>query len=121
MQESSRKSHRQPNEPEVGLDARAPPDLVRSGRGPIHVRQEWLLDRVRHVPRAYELVASEPPARSRARRASRVDLAVLKALGIDLDAVTEQLQVEGVDKFAKSFREMLATVGEKVGRVAGRV
>ncbi|HLL46172.1 MAG TPA: transaldolase, partial [Longimicrobiaceae bacterium] len=51
---------------------------------------------------------------------AREELAVLKSLGIDLDAVTEQLQVEGVDKFAKSFREMLATVGEKVGRVAGR-
>jgi transaldolase len=51
---------------------------------------------------------------------AREELAALKSLGIDLDAVTEQLQVEGVDKFAKSFREMLATVGEKVGRVAGK-
>ncbi|MET0397501.1 MAG: transaldolase [Longimicrobiaceae bacterium] len=51
---------------------------------------------------------------------AREELAALKSLGVDLDAVTEQLQVEGVDKFAKSFREMLATVGEKVGRVAGK-
>ncbi len=51
---------------------------------------------------------------------AREELAALASLGVDLGAVTEQLQVEGVDKFAKSFREMLATVGEKVGRVAGR-
>lgn len=51
---------------------------------------------------------------------AREELAALASLGVDLDAVTEQLQVEGVDKFAKSFREMLATVGEKVGRVAGK-
>ncbi len=49
------------------------------------------------------------------------ELAALKSLGIDLDAVTAKLQVEGVDKFAQSFREMLQTVGEKMGRVAGKV
>jgi len=48
------------------------------------------------------------------------ELAALKSLGIDLDAVTAKLQVEGVDKFAQSFREMLQTVGEKMGRVAGK-
>ncbi|HEX2092869.1 MAG TPA: transaldolase [Longimicrobiaceae bacterium] len=52
---------------------------------------------------------------------AREELASLGSLGIDLDAVTEQLQVEGVDKFARSFREMLQTVEEKMGRVAGRV
>ena len=51
---------------------------------------------------------------------AREELAGLAKLGIDLDAVTEQLQTEGVDKFAKSFSEMLTTVGEKVGRVAGK-
>jgi len=49
------------------------------------------------------------------------ELAALAELGIDLDAVTDQLQVEGVEKFAKSFREMMQTVEEKLGRVAGRV
>lgn len=47
---------------------------------------------------------------------ARKELASLETLGIDLDAVTEQLQVEGVDKFARSFRELLQTVEEKVGK-----
>ena len=42
----------------------------------------------------------------------------LRELGIDLDAVTEQLQTEGVDKFSKSFRGMMQVVGEKLSRVA---
>lgn len=45
-------------------------------------------------------------------------LADLRELGIDLDAVTEQLQTEGVDKFSKSFRGMMQVVGEKLSRVA---
>jgi transaldolase len=42
----------------------------------------------------------------------------LRELGIDLDAVTNQLQVEGVEKFSKSFRGMMDVVGEKLSRVA---
>jgi transaldolase len=49
---------------------------------------------------------------------ARADLAALHELGIDLDEVTEKLQVEGVDKFAKSFRQMLDVVGQKLARVA---
>ncbi|HEX6745893.1 MAG TPA: transaldolase [Longimicrobium sp.] len=49
---------------------------------------------------------------------ARADLATLQELGIDLDAVTEQLQVEGVEKFSKSFRQMIQTVDEKLTRVA---
>jgi transaldolase len=49
---------------------------------------------------------------------ARADLAALKELGIDLDDVTCQLQVEGVDKFAKSFRGMMKVVDEKLTRVA---
>jgi transaldolase len=48
---------------------------------------------------------------------ARSDLATLKELGIDLDAVTEQLQVEGVEKFAKAFRQMMQAVDEKLTRV----
>ncbi|HEX2202597.1 MAG TPA: transaldolase [Longimicrobium sp.] len=48
---------------------------------------------------------------------ARADLAALAALGIDLDAVTERLQVEGVDKFAKSFAGMMKVVDEKLTRV----
>ncbi|HEX8905891.1 MAG TPA: transaldolase [Longimicrobiaceae bacterium] len=49
---------------------------------------------------------------------ARADLATLQELGIDLEAVTEQLQVEGVEKFAKSFRQMIQAVDEKLTRVA---
>ena len=49
---------------------------------------------------------------------ARGELATLKELGIDLDAVTEKLQVEGVEKFAKAFNQMIQAVGEKLGRVA---
>ncbi|HEX7240880.1 MAG TPA: transaldolase [Longimicrobiaceae bacterium] len=51
---------------------------------------------------------------------ARVELAELKALGIDLDEVTEQLQVEGVEKFEKAFRDLIQGVEEKLRRVAGR-
>jgi transaldolase / glucose-6-phosphate isomerase len=40
-------------------------------------------------------------------------LAGLKNVGVDLDAVTDRLQVEGVDSFAKSFEELLATLDKK--------
>jgi transaldolase len=50
---------------------------------------------------------------------ARADLAALQEVGIDMDAVTDQLQREGVDKFAKSFAGMLKVVGEKLSRVAG--
>jgi transaldolase len=49
---------------------------------------------------------------------STSDLATLQELGIDLNAVTERLQVEGVEKFAKAFRQMIQTVDEKLTRVA---
>ncbi|HYJ78140.1 MAG TPA: transaldolase [Longimicrobiaceae bacterium] len=49
---------------------------------------------------------------------ARAELAALRELGIDLDEVTERLQVEGVEKFAKSFRQMLKVVDEKLTRVA---
>lgn len=52
---------------------------------------------------------------------ARRELEALRELGIDLDRVTHQLQVEGVEKFAKSFRELIRCVGDKMGRVAGRV
>jgi transaldolase len=45
------------------------------------------------------------------------DLAALKEVGIDMDAVTDQLQREGVEKFAKSFAGMLKVVDAKLTRV----
>jgi transaldolase len=41
---------------------------------------------------------------------ARADLAKLKDAGIDLDAVTEQLESEGVDKFIVSWHELSDTV-----------
>jgi transaldolase len=49
---------------------------------------------------------------------AKAQLAALAELGIDLAEVTNQLQVEGVEKFAKSFRQMLTVVGQKLERVA---
>ena len=41
-------------------------------------------------------------------------LKALAALGIDMDAVTTQLEVEGVEAFAKSFDALVAAVAEKL-------
>jgi transaldolase len=49
---------------------------------------------------------------------ARSEWATLQELGIDMDAVTERLQVEGVEKFAKSFHQMIKTVDDKLTRVA---
>lgn len=42
-------------------------------------------------------------------------LAALAALGIDMDAVTTQLEAEGVEAFAKSFDALVGAVAEKLG------
>ena len=44
---------------------------------------------------------------------ARQDLAALANLGIDLDAVTEQLQVEGVKAFADSFTQLLDSLRQE--------
>jgi transaldolase len=41
----------------------------------------------------------------------------LKAAGIDYDDVTEVLEKEGVEKFAKSFRELFSDVEDKRDRL----
>lgn len=51
---------------------------------------------------------------------ARADMAALAELGISLDEVTTHLQQDGVEKFAKSFRGMMGTVGEKLGRGAAK-
>ncbi len=45
---------------------------------------------------------------------ARADLAALAELGISLDEVTDQLEVEGVASFAKSFDELMGSLGDKV-------
>lgn len=49
---------------------------------------------------------------------ARADIAALRELGVDLDEVTDQLQREGVEKFTKSFRELLQSIDAKLTRVA---
>jgi len=45
---------------------------------------------------------------------ARAQIARLAELGIDFDQITEDLQTEGVDKFAASFRDLLESVAQKV-------
>jgi transaldolase len=49
---------------------------------------------------------------------ARALLAELPALGVDLEAITNQLQVDGVAAFVKSFDALMASVAEKRGEVA---
>ncbi|CAN5638575.1 transaldolase [soil metagenome] len=53
-------------------------------------------------------------------QAARAELEALEKAGIDLDAITEQLQVEGVEKFVMPFRHLLSCVEEKLGQVASQ-
>lgn len=45
---------------------------------------------------------------------ARLSLSQLRQLGIDLDAVTEQLQVGGVQAFSASFDQLMVTLARKV-------
>lgn len=47
-------------------------------------------------------------------------LAALKAAGIDLDVVTQQLEEEGVKSFAKSFDNLLAVIADKIATLQQR-
>jgi transaldolase / glucose-6-phosphate isomerase len=46
-------------------------------------------------------------------------LASLKKVGVDLDAITEQLQREGVESFAKSFVDLMGALSKKRAEVLG--
>ena len=50
---------------------------------------------------------------------ARHQLARLAELGIELDGITSQLMVEGVDAFADSFDELMSGIAEKVAAVSG--
>ena len=50
--------------------------------------------------------------------AARQVLIDLKALGFDLNELGEQLLREGVDKFVKSFDDLLRVIADKAARVA---
>jgi transaldolase len=47
------------------------------------------------------------------------DLAEAEGLGINLDAVTDALVVEGVDLFSKAFETLLKAVADKRAQMAG--
>ncbi len=51
--------------------------------------------------------------------ASQQQLRALAAAGIDLVAVTRELEEEGIEKFAASYRSLLAGIDAKVGQLAG--
>jgi transaldolase len=51
---------------------------------------------------------------------ARADFAALAAAGVEIDAVTDELQRDGVEKFAASFRDLLRGVDAKLTRVAQR-
>jgi transaldolase/glucose-6-phosphate isomerase len=45
----------------------------------------------------------------------------LEALGISMQQVTQELEDEGVEAFAKAFRSLLETIGERCGTVRARL
>ena len=49
--------------------------------------------------------------------AARADLAALSAAGIDLDAITEQLERDGVRQFSEASEKMIEAIGAKRQRV----
>jgi transaldolase len=51
---------------------------------------------------------------------AQTDIDKLDAVGISLKAVTEQLVVDGVKSFAKSFDDMLAAITGKADQLAGK-
>ncbi len=53
------------------------------------------------------------PAHEIGLNEARADLDRLSNLGIDLDVITQQLQADGVDAFAKSFEGLMASIGQK--------
>lgn len=50
---------------------------------------------------------------------SAAQLQELAALGIDLAAVTRDLETDGIDKFAASYRSLLAGIDAKIDQLAG--
>jgi transaldolase len=49
--------------------------------------------------------------------AAPAKLDALKRAGVDLDQVTRELEVEGVEKFAASYRSLLAAIDAKIGQL----
>jgi transaldolase len=45
------------------------------------------------------------------------DLDALRALGVDLDAITRELETEGVASFRESGDKLLASMAQKAGAV----
>jgi transaldolase len=49
---------------------------------------------------------------------AQADIAALEAVGISMDAVTQELLDEGVRKFAEPYEALLAAIDEKVSQMA---
>jgi transaldolase/glucose-6-phosphate isomerase len=75
------------------------------------------LDTVNTVPpatlQAFLDHGQATPALEKGLDEAPADLDRLSNLGIDLDAITQQLQRDGVDAFAKSFQDLMASIARK--------
>ncbi len=71
-------------------------------------------------PKTYAAILARlrpEPTIERDLSGARAVLRSLEETGISLDAVTQQLENEGVEKFAKSFRDLTKTVEEKQAEI----
>ena len=66
-------------------------------------------------PRGLRLVAAVEPGRDRVRRPRG---STSCPSDVDLDAVTAQLEVDGVAAFVASYEELLTTIATKLGRAS---
>lgn len=67
-------------------------------------------------PATYDLIKNEGKATitlTRGAKEARLNLSLLKELGIDYQAVTNQLLNDGVESFSKSFQSLMTSIREK--------
>lgn len=83
------------------------------GEGTITTLPRETLDAYRWEGQPRPTLADGAPDAERTLRA-------LGALGIDMDAVTERLEVEGVEKFVTPYESLLRTIEAAVARTASR-
>ncbi len=79
-------------------------------------------DTVNTVPpdtyRAFLDHGKAQPTLEQSMEQADAQLVELAGLGIDIDAVTRQLEAEGVASFAKSYQHLLDAIGEKTPSAA---
>lgn len=69
---------------------------------------------------AYRDHGQPEPRLADGMKAAPARLAALTMLGIDLAAITRDLEEDGVQKFAASYHSLLAGIDAKAGALAGR-